>query len=147
MLVFFDIRGIIIFEYVRTILLSGFNEIRNKHSGKRWNLWSHGWLLHQDNTLMYKAILAYQFLTDKWMPILEHASSSPDLAPFDLFPELTSLLKGTHFQQCYTHKLTPGDAKDLEGFCEAMCSFWWKLLWKGTACRYSNLIHEVCFWN
>jgi hypothetical protein len=35
MLVFFDIRDIVMVEYVPTFLLSGFNEIRSKHSGKR----------------------------------------------------------------------------------------------------------------
>jgi hypothetical protein len=54
----------------------------------------------QDNTPEHNVLSVQQFLAKKQVPVLHHASYSPDLAPCDffLFPKLKRLLKGTHFQ-------------------------------------------------
>ena len=58
------------------------------------------WILHQDNAPAHNALSVKQFLTDKRIPVLEHAPYSPDLAwcDFYLFMKVKSKLKGTRFE-------------------------------------------------
>jgi transposase len=52
-----------------------------------------------DNVLAHKALSVKQFLANKNISVLEHPPYFPDLTPCDfcLFPEIKSVLKGTHF--------------------------------------------------
>jgi len=54
---------------------------------------------HQDNALAHNALSVKQLLANKNITVLEHPPYSPDLAPCDfyLFPNIKSVLKGTHF--------------------------------------------------
>jgi len=66
---------------------------------KRPELWSNGWILHQDNAPAHNALSVKQFLANKNITVLEHPPYSPDSAPCDfyLFPKIKSVLKGTQF--------------------------------------------------
>lgn len=106
MIVFFDIRGIIMTEWVpsgQTVNQHYYVEVlaklRERIRRKRPLLWKNGWILHQDNAPAHNALSVKQFLANKNIPVLDHPPYSPDLAPCDffLFPKVKSQLKGTHF--------------------------------------------------
>ena len=62
-------------------------------------MWRNEWILHEDNAPAHNALSVKQFLTNKNITVLEHPPYLPDLAPYDfcLFPNIKSVLKGTHF--------------------------------------------------
>jgi len=106
--VFFDIKGIILAEWVpegqtvnQTYYIELLNKLRERIRKKRPELWSSGdWVLHHDNAPAHTALSVRRFLADKKITVLEHSPYSPDLAPCDffLFPKIKSQLKGTHFE-------------------------------------------------
>jgi hypothetical protein len=65
------------------VLLPAFVEIARKNSKKRSVLWENGWIVHQHNALSIR-----KFVSEKQVPVLDHAPYSPDL--------LKCALKGTH---------------------------------------------------
>jgi hypothetical protein len=81
----------------QTILHPSFNKIRGKNWRKRHNLWSCGWLLHQDNV---PVLFVCHFLAEKLKPVFKLAPYSLELSldGFFLLAELKNFLKGTHFQ-------------------------------------------------
>lgn len=108
LIVFFDINGIIMIEWVpegQTVnqhyYLEVLAKLRERVRKKRPDLWKNkSWVLHQDNAPAHNALSVKQFLADKQIPVLDHPPYSPDLAPCDyfLFPKVKSVLKGTHFE-------------------------------------------------
>ena len=56
---------------------------------------SNSWILHHDNAFAHKALSVKEFLTTKQKTVLEHPTSSPDLAPNDffLFLQIQEILK------------------------------------------------------
>jgi histone-lysine N-methyltransferase SETMAR len=106
LVVFFNIQGIIMTQYVppsqtvnQTYYIELLTKLRGKIRRKRLELWKNGWILHQHNAPVHNALLVWQFLAKKQVPVLHHVPYSPDLAPCDffLFPKLKHSLKGTHF--------------------------------------------------
>ena len=106
LIVFFDIKGVILEEWVpegTTVNQHYYKEVliklREKVRQKRPQLWENGFILHQDNTPAHTALSVKQVLTDKNITTLEHPPYSPDLAPCDfyLFPKVKSVLKRTRF--------------------------------------------------
>jgi hypothetical protein len=105
MIVFFDIRGVIIIEWVaedhtinRNYYFGGPDPVLRTRK-KRPKLWKKkSRTLHQDNATSHSALAVKQFLADKRIPVPEHPHSY--LAPYDfyLFSKLKSALKATHFQ-------------------------------------------------
>jgi hypothetical protein len=80
MIVFFDIRGVIMVEWVpegQTVnqkyyleVLIKFHERMRK---KRPELWKKkSWILHLDSVPAHNALTVKQFLADKYIPVLEH---------------------------------------------------------------------------
>jgi hypothetical protein len=55
-------------------------ELHKKELKNRPDLWSHGQILYQENTLAHKAILVCQFLDGKQIPLFKHTLYSPDPA-------------------------------------------------------------------
>jgi hypothetical protein len=55
--------------------------------------------LHQDNAPAHNAVAVKKFLANKIITVLEHPPYSPDPTSCDfyLFPNIKSVLKGTHF--------------------------------------------------
>jgi hypothetical protein len=108
MIVFFDIRSVIMIEWVpecQTVdqkynleVLTELQELVRKKRPELWN--NESWILHQDNAPAHNALTVNQFLADKCIPVLEHPSYSLDLAPCDfyLLPEVKSALKEAHSQ-------------------------------------------------
>jgi len=106
LIVFFDIQGIAMAEWVpsgQTVNQQYYIEVLTKlHERVRWKqleLWRNGWILHQDNAPAHNTLSVKQFLANKNITVLEHPPYSPHLAPckFYLFPEIKSMLRGTHF--------------------------------------------------
>jgi len=95
--VFFNVRGIIMVEYVpqnqtvnHQFYIQDLTKLRERIRKKRPDLWSRGWILHHDNAPAHNAISVRQFLARKQIP---HAQYSLDLAPCDFFyfpPKLKS---------------------------------------------------------
>ena len=108
LIVFFDINGIVMTEWVpegQTVnqhyYLTVLATLRERVRKKRPMLWKNkSWILHQDNAPAHKALSVKRYLAAKGTPVLEHAPYSPDLAPCDfyLFPKIKSALKGTRFE-------------------------------------------------
>jgi transposase len=75
------------------------SELRERVRRKRPELWRNGWILYQENAPTHNTLSVKQFLANKNIAVLEHPPYSPDLSPCDfyLFPEIKSVLKGTHF--------------------------------------------------
>jgi histone-lysine N-methyltransferase SETMAR len=77
-------------------------KLRKRVRMKRPELWRNWWILHQDNVPAHNALSMKQFLANKNSTVLEHPPYSPDLTPFYSFyfypfPNIKSVLKGTHF--------------------------------------------------
>jgi histone-lysine N-methyltransferase SETMAR len=58
------------------------------------------WILHHDNAPAHNVLSVKTFLAKHKIPLLEHPSYSPNLAPCDffLFPKIKSALKGIHLE-------------------------------------------------
>jgi len=109
LLTFFDIRGIVHYEFVPTeqtvhqvYYLEVLERLREKVKRKRPELFdNNSWILHHDNAPAHKALSVREFLATKQITVLEHPAYSPDLAPNDffLFPKIKKILKGRHFYE------------------------------------------------
>ena len=105
---FFDINGLVHFEFVlqgqtvnQQFYLEVLKRLRDAVRRKRPELWRSGeWLLHQDNAPAHTALSVRQFLTKNGITAASQLPYSPDLAPGDffLFPRLKRGLKGKLFQ-------------------------------------------------
>ena len=103
LLTFFDIRGIVHYEFVPTgqtvnqvYYLEVLESLREKVRWKRPELFANNSLiLHHDNTPAHTALSVREFLATKQITVLEHPAYSPDLAPSDffLFPKIKDILK------------------------------------------------------
>jgi hypothetical protein len=53
----------------------------------------------------HTALSVREFLASKQITVLDHPPCSPDLAPNDffLFPKITEILKGGHFDDIHTY--------------------------------------------
>ena len=106
LLTFFDIRGIVHYEFVPTeqtvhqvYYLEVLEKLRELVWRKRPESFANiSWILHHDNTPAHTALSMREFLATKQITVLEHRAYSPDLAPADffLFPKIKELLKGRH---------------------------------------------------
>jgi len=104
---FFDIRGIIHYEFVPTrqtvnqvYCLEVLERLREKVRWKRPELFANNsWILHHDSAPVHTALSVREFLATKQITVLEHPVYSPDLAPNDFFlcPKIKEILKGRHF--------------------------------------------------
>ena len=104
LIVFFDIQCIVMAESSgRTVnqqyCIEVLTNLRDRVRRKRPELWRNRWILHQDNAPVHNALSVKQFLATKNIAVFEQPPYSSDLAPCDfyLFPEIKSVLKGTHF--------------------------------------------------
>ncbi|KAL4131595.1 hypothetical protein QTP88_008888 [Uroleucon formosanum] len=108
LIVFFDIEGIVHYEFVphgqtvnqvfyKDVLMRLREKIRKK-CPEKWR--TETWFLHHDNAPAHSALSIREFLADKKIPVVPHPPYSPDLAPCDffLFPKLKFALKGQRFQ-------------------------------------------------
>ncbi|KAL4098969.1 hypothetical protein QTP88_023475 [Uroleucon formosanum] len=108
LIVFFDIEGIVHYEFVphgQTVNQVFYKDVlmrlREKIRKKRPEKWrTETWFLHHDNAPAHSALSIREFLADKKIPVVPHPPYSPDLAPCDffLFPKLKFALKGQRFQ-------------------------------------------------
>ena len=103
LLTFFDIRGIVHYEFVPTgqtvnqvYYLEVLERLREKVRRKRPKLFAdNSWILHHDNAPAHTALSVREFLATKQIAVLEHPAYSPDLAPSDffLFLKIKEILK------------------------------------------------------
>jgi len=66
-----------------------------KHRPEKWC--SGNRILHHDNAPAHRAVTTNEFLAKHKLPSLPHPSYSPDLAPYDFFPQLNKTMKGRRF--------------------------------------------------
>lgn len=93
LIVFFDINGIVMTEWVpegqtvnQTYYLSVLATLRERVCKKRPELWkNNSWILHQDNAPSHNTLSVKQYLARKRTIVLEHPPYSPDLVPCDFF--------------------------------------------------------------
>jgi len=107
LLTFFDIRGIVHYEFVPTgqtvnqvCYLEVLERLHEKVRQKRPELFdNNSWILHHNNAPAHTALSVREFLTTKQISVLEHPAYSLDLAPNDifLFPKIKEILKGRRF--------------------------------------------------
>ena len=107
MLTFFDIRGIVHYEFETTGQtdnqvnnLEVLERLREKVRRKRPEIFaSNSWIVHHDNAPAHTALSVREFLATKQITLLEHPAYSPDLAASDffLFLKIKQKLKGKHF--------------------------------------------------
>jgi len=109
MLLTFDIRGIVHYEFVPTgqtvnqvYYLEVLEGLREKVRWKRPELFANNsWILHHNNAPAHAALSGREFLATKQITVLEHPAYLPDLAPNDffLFPKIKEVLKGRPFHK------------------------------------------------
>ena len=102
-LTFFDIRGIVHYEFVPTgqtvnqvYYLEVLERLREKVRRKRPELFANNsWILLHDNAPAHMALSVREFLATKQITVLEHPAYSTDLAPSDFFlcPKIKEILK------------------------------------------------------
>jgi len=107
LLTFFDIRGIVHYEFVPTeqtvnqvYCLEVLGRLHEKVIWKQPKLFANNsWILCHDNAPAHTALSVREFLATKQITVLEHPAYSLDLAPSDffLFPKIKEILKGRHF--------------------------------------------------
>jgi len=70
-----------------------------KFDGNDPNFFNNSWILHDDNAPAHTALSVREFLAPNQITVLEHPAYSPHPAPSDffLFPKITEILKGRHF--------------------------------------------------
>lgn len=122
LIVFFDIEGIVYYEFVphgQTVNQVFYKDVlirlRERIRKKRPEKWRSGtWFLHHDNAPAHSALSIREFLAEKKIPVVPHPPYSPDLAPCDffLFPRLKSALKGQRFQD--VEEIKANTAKELK---------------------------------
>jgi len=88
LIVFFDIQGIVMAEWVpsgqtvnQQYYIEVLTKLRERVRRKRPELWRNGWILCQDNVPAHNALSVKQFLTNKNITVLDYPPYSPDLAP------------------------------------------------------------------
>ncbi|KAF6302991.1 hypothetical protein mRhiFer1_008728 [Rhinolophus ferrumequinum] len=104
MLIFFDIRGVIHYEFVttgQTVKQVHYLEVlkRLREKVRQPELFANkSWLLHHDIAPAHMALSVREFLASKQITVLEHSPYSPDLAPSDffLYLKIKETLKGRH---------------------------------------------------
>jgi len=104
---FFDIRGIILYDYVPngqnsqpSLLFGSTEKAAEKVRWKRSKLFANNsWILHNDNAPAHTGLSVREFLATKQLTVLEHPAHSLDLASNDfiLFLKIKEILKGRHF--------------------------------------------------
>jgi hypothetical protein len=107
MIVFFDIKGIIMIDWVpegqmvnQKHYLEVLTKLRERVRKKRLELWQNkSWILHQDNVPAHNAFAVKQFLANKCIPMLEHTP----LPPFTRFSHLW-LLPVPQTEKCVERK-------------------------------------------
>ncbi len=114
LLVFFDIRGIVYYEYAprgqtinKTYYVDVLMRFRDAVRCKRPLMWQSGnWFLHQDNAPAHTSQLGQCFLAKHGIAQVPQPPYSSDLAPCDffLFPQLKTALKGRRFNDIPTIK-------------------------------------------
>ena len=79
LLTFFDIRGIVHYEFVPTgqtvnqvYYLEVLERLREKVRRKRPELFANSWILHQDNASAHMALSVRELLATKQITVLEH---------------------------------------------------------------------------
>ena len=103
LLSFFDIRGIVHYEFVPTgqtvnqvYYLKVLERLREKVRQKRPEIFANNSrILHHDNAPAHTALSVREFLATKQITVLQHPAYSPDLAPSDffLFPKMKEIWK------------------------------------------------------
>jgi len=88
LLTFFDIRGIVHYEFVptgQTINQVYYLEVLERREKFRWKrpelFANYSWILHHDNAPAHMALSVREFLATKQITVLEHPAYSPDLTP------------------------------------------------------------------
>jgi len=104
---FFDIRGIVHYEFVPTgqtvnqiYIWKYWKGCVKKLDGNNPNFFvNNSWILPHDNAPAHTALSMREFLATKEITVLEHPACSLDLAPSDffLFPKIREILEGRHF--------------------------------------------------
>jgi len=90
---FFDIRGIVHYEFVQTgqtvhqvYYMEVLERQREKVRWKRPNLFANNsWILHHNNAPAHTALSVREFSVTKQITVLKHPAYSPDLAPVTFF--------------------------------------------------------------
>ena len=108
LLLFFDIEGIVHYEYapkgqtiIKTFYRYVLRRLRDAVQRKRPLKWASGnWLLHHDNAPAHTSHLVQAFLAKHQISQINQPPYSPDLAPCDFFafPKLKKALKGRRFE-------------------------------------------------
>nr|APL98296.1 truncated putative DD34D transposase [Bactrocera tryoni] len=140
LIVFFDIRGVVHYEYVPTgqtvnkeYYLGVMRRLRDAIRRKRPSLWANNsWILHHDNAPSHKAIIVNEFLAKHSTNIIEQAPYSPDMAPCDffLFSTLKYPLRGTRFDSI--EDIKTNSTRELKAIPESAykkCFDDWKKRW------------------
>jgi len=104
---YFDIRGIVHYEFVPTgqtvnqvYYLEVVELLREKVRRKPPELFAkNSWILYHDNAPAHMALYVREVLATNQVNVLEHTAYSPDLAPSDFFlsPKIKKILKGRYF--------------------------------------------------
>ena len=89
LLTFFDIRGIVHYEFVpngqtvnQVYYLEVLERLREQVRRKRPELFANNsWIKHHDNAPAHMALSVREFSATKQIAVLEHPAYSPDLAP------------------------------------------------------------------
>ena len=107
LLTFFDIRGIVHYEFVPTgqtvnqvYYLEVLERLRENVRRKRPELFANNSrILHHDNAPAHTALSVRGISATKQITVLEYPAYSPDLAPGDffLFPKVKEILKRKAF--------------------------------------------------
>lgn len=140
LIVFFDIRGVVHYEFVpegqtvnKEYYLGVMKRLRERIRKKRPNLWANNsWILHDDNAPSHRATIVTDFLAKNSTNVLQQPPYSPDLAPCDffLFPKLKLPLRGTRFESIEAIK--QNSARELKSIPESAykkCFDNWKCRW------------------
>ncbi|GFW41087.1 HTH_48 domain-containing protein [Trichonephila clavipes] len=98
--VFFDINEIVIEEFPSGqtvhLYIAVLKNLVKKLGRKKPQLWSDGWLLHQNNAPAHTNLCVKQVWTSKNITVIRYPPYSHRLASCD-FPTVKSCLNGPHF--------------------------------------------------
>lgn len=138
--VFFDIRGVVHYEFLPTgqtvnkeYYLGVMRRLRNAVRQKRPDLWKdNSWFLHHDNAPSHTALVIRDFFVKNSTNIVPQAPYSPDMAPCDfwLFSKLKRPLRGHRFESI--EEIQAATKKELKAIPKedyAACFENWKKRW------------------